>query len=29
MPETLTARARWIALIVVCFGQFKSSATRR
>jgi EmrB/QacA subfamily drug resistance transporter len=22
MPETLTARARWIALIVVCFGQF-------
>ena len=22
MPETLTARARWIALVVVCFGQF-------
>jgi EmrB/QacA subfamily drug resistance transporter len=22
MSETLTARARWIALIVVCFGQF-------
>ena len=22
MPETLTTRARWIALIVVCFGQF-------
>jgi len=22
MSETLTARARWIALVVVCFGQF-------
>jgi EmrB/QacA subfamily drug resistance transporter len=22
MPETLSARARWIALVVVCFGQF-------
>jgi EmrB/QacA subfamily drug resistance transporter len=22
MPETLTAGARWIALVVVCFGQF-------
>jgi EmrB/QacA subfamily drug resistance transporter len=22
MPETLTARARWAALVVVCFGQF-------
>jgi EmrB/QacA subfamily drug resistance transporter len=22
MPETLTARARWLALVVVCFGQF-------
>jgi EmrB/QacA subfamily drug resistance transporter len=22
MPETVTARARWIALVVVCFGQF-------
>jgi EmrB/QacA subfamily drug resistance transporter len=22
MPETLTSRAKWLALIVVCFGQF-------